>query len=377
MDNKKTTEQEQILPEFDTTLVAPFPYFGGKRKIASVVWEYLGDPKTYIEPFFGSGAVLLRRPPTEHKKIYEIVNDKDGYICNVWRSIEFSPEETARWCDWPVNHIDLHARRKELIKNEAYLVENLLADPKWHDPVLAGYWIWAASCWLGNGLTRQKEINTSEEGLPNKVPHLTRDCGVVQCGYAEKKGVSASIPHLTDDRGTSGSRTVYEWMYALHRRLRNVKVVCGDWKRVCGGNWQDDVGIVGIFFDPPYSSQRGTDLYHCDDMEVAKEVEQWCLERGERPTYRIVVAGYDDEYQQLVKNGWRVYAWKNNIGYSATRRKKTTTKNANRFRERLFISPHCLRRNLTEEYRNTGSQGGRQKSLFPMQTGETIPTLKK
>jgi len=58
MDNKKTTEQEQILPEFDTTLIAPFPYFGGKRKIASVVWEYLGDPKTYIEPFFGSGAVL-------------------------------------------------------------------------------------------------------------------------------------------------------------------------------------------------------------------------------------------------------------------------------------------------------------------------------
>ena len=363
MDNKKTTEQEQILPEFDTTLIAPFPYFGRKRKIASVVWEYLGDPKTYIEPFFGSGAVLLRRPPTEHKKIYEIVNDKDGYICNVWRSIEFSPEETARWCDWPVNHIDLHARRKELIKNEAYLVENLLADPKWHDPVLAGYWIWAASCWIGSGLTRQKEINTSEEGLPNKVPHLTRDCGVVQCGripflahnrgvvqcgYAEKKGVSASIPHLTDDRGTSGSRTVYEWIHALHRRLRNVKVVCGDWKRVCGGNWQDHEGIVGIFFDPPYSSQRGTDLYHCDDMEVAKEVEQWCLERGERPTYRIVVAGYDDEYQQLVKNGWRVYAWKNNIGYSATRRKKTTTKNANRFRERLFISPHCLRRDLLE-----------------------------
>lgn len=41
---------------------APFPYFGGKSKIADVVWSALGQPAHYIEPFFGSGAVLLARP---------------------------------------------------------------------------------------------------------------------------------------------------------------------------------------------------------------------------------------------------------------------------------------------------------------------------
>lgn len=43
-------------------LIAPFPYFGGKSKVADIVWQALGQPRHYIEPFFGSGAVLLARP---------------------------------------------------------------------------------------------------------------------------------------------------------------------------------------------------------------------------------------------------------------------------------------------------------------------------
>ncbi|MGB9619722.1 MAG: DNA adenine methylase [Armatimonadota bacterium] len=63
-------------------LKAPFPYFGGKSKIAPLVWSRLGNVKNYVEPFFGSGAVLLARPD-EHcwwDKI-ETVNDKDGLLC--------------------------------------------------------------------------------------------------------------------------------------------------------------------------------------------------------------------------------------------------------------------------------------------------------
>ena len=43
-------------------LKAPFPYFGGKSSIADLVWQALGDVKHYLEPFFGSGAILLARP---------------------------------------------------------------------------------------------------------------------------------------------------------------------------------------------------------------------------------------------------------------------------------------------------------------------------
>lgn len=40
-------------------LKSPFVWFGGKRKVAPQVWEALGDVDNYVEPFFGSGAVLL------------------------------------------------------------------------------------------------------------------------------------------------------------------------------------------------------------------------------------------------------------------------------------------------------------------------------
>ena len=45
-----------------SALRAPFPWFGGKRRVAPEVWERFGDVPNYVEPFFGSGAVLLGRP---------------------------------------------------------------------------------------------------------------------------------------------------------------------------------------------------------------------------------------------------------------------------------------------------------------------------
>ena len=33
---------------------SPFPWFGGKSKVAEIVWERFGDVQNYVEPFFGS-----------------------------------------------------------------------------------------------------------------------------------------------------------------------------------------------------------------------------------------------------------------------------------------------------------------------------------
>jgi hypothetical protein len=112
-------------------------------------------------------------------------------------------------------------------------------------------------------------------------------------------------------------------------------VVCGDWKRVCGGNWQDNMGICGMFFDPPYGVEdRDTKIYHHDSTTVAADVMAWCRKRGELETYRIVLAGYE-EYGELLKEGWTSQAWTANGGYS-------TSDNQNRKRETLYFSPHCI-----------------------------------
>ena len=58
---------------------APFPWFGGKSQAAPAVWQALGDPHHYVEPFAGSLAVLLRRPHQANRTYYsETVNDADG-----------------------------------------------------------------------------------------------------------------------------------------------------------------------------------------------------------------------------------------------------------------------------------------------------------
>lgn len=119
--------------------------------------------------------------------------------------------------------------------------------------------------------------------------------------------------------------------------------MCGDWTRICGGDWQDDKGIAGVFFDPPYGvTDRRTSLYHCDSTDIAKDVMEWCRERGRKSSYRIVIAGYE-EYQDLVNNhGWRSQSWKTQGGYG----NRSKTGNKNREREMLYFSPHCINNTL-------------------------------
>ena len=317
---------------------APFPYFGGKRVIAPKVWDALGNPAHYIEPFFGSGAVLLNRP--EYDGRTETVNDKDGLLCNVWRALQFAPDEVAKWCDWPVNHADLNARRIVLNKNSAKLCSMLEAYDDYYDAKLAGYWIWAASCWIGSGLTRKAAIpliSNAGRGVHSKIP-LISNAG---------RGVHSQIPHIGD--AGQGVRDPYnaglwQWFRELSERLRNVRVVCGDWTRVCGGSWHDKMGDCGFFFDPPYGvEERDSSVYHHDSTDVAKDVLVWCLEHGPHPNYRIVLCGYE-EHAELLTQGWTSEAWKTNGGYANTAQKDSTAiGKANSSRERIYYSPHCIK----------------------------------
>ncbi len=296
---------------YRTYMKAPFPYFGGKSSIAHVVWSALGQPAHYIEPFFGSGAVLLNRPDWS-PDMTETVNDADGFVANVWRGLQFAPDEVARWCDWPVNHADMIARQTVLIRQYNYLLENLCRDDRWFDAQLAGYWIWLASCWIGGHMMspsrKRPDISHGGQGVHGKCVR----------------------------------QHIYEWFRQLSARLRYVRVVCGDWTRVCGGNWQDDIGICGMFFDPPYGVEDRSDLYHKESFSVARDVAEWAVERGNRASYRIVIAGYADEHEWLCKHGWTMKRWSTNGGYSSCARRPDSQGKINRHREALFFSPYCI-----------------------------------
>lgn len=70
----------------------PFPWFGGKSKVAPQVWKAFGDVDNYVEPFFGSGAVLFGRPTVGKA---ETVNDLDHWIANFWRAVKRDPEAVS------------------------------------------------------------------------------------------------------------------------------------------------------------------------------------------------------------------------------------------------------------------------------------------
>lgn len=134
-------------------LKAPFPWFGGKSAVADLVWERFGDVPNYVEPFFGSGAVLLARP---HPPRIETINDLDCYVANFWRAVQYDPEGVALWADWPVNEADLHARHLWLVNQDEFR-ERMKTDPDYYDIRIAGWWVWGISCWIGSGWCSKPE----------------------------------------------------------------------------------------------------------------------------------------------------------------------------------------------------------------------------
>lgn len=72
----------------------PFTYFGGKTRIAGQIAALLPPHEHYVEPFAGSLAVLLAKPPAP----IETVNDLDGQVMNFWRVLRDRPGELERAC---------------------------------------------------------------------------------------------------------------------------------------------------------------------------------------------------------------------------------------------------------------------------------------
>ena len=318
---------------------APFPYFGGKSRVADVVWRELGaDVPNYVEPFAGSLAVLLARPGGAGK--VETVNDLDGYVANFWRALAWAPDEVAHHADWPVNEADLHARHAWLVERRGDLTERLMGDPRWFDSEAAGWWLWGTCAWIGSGWCSGKGPwhvvdgrlvkGDAGRGINRQLPHLG-DAGV---------GINRKLPHLAQPREIN-TRGAWD-ADGLCQRLRRVRVACGDWRRVLGENVTNPNRVIGgVFLDPPYDEGAG---YSCGGG-VAADVWAWACEHGDNPGLRIAVCGYDDGRE--VPAGWRGVSWKAKGGYGS---QGDGAGRENAARERIWLSPHCLGSNQMEMF---------------------------
>lgn len=366
-------------------LQAPFPYFGGKGRIGTEVWLRFGGVRNYVEPFFGSGAVMLARPRPFTGT--ETVNDKDGMISNFWRAVQWDPEAVAEHADWPVNENDLHARHAWLVGIKDSLQGRLEGDPDYYDAEVAGWWCWGLCCWIGGGWCSGDGPWRSAEGEDGtKVLVKSDDAtgqGVersrIHCGNQGRgvnamdvrrnrvhlgktgQGVHRNLVHLGNtgqgdhrkrmqlsDHGkklTRPSVDILDLMHALAERLRRVRVCCGDWSRVCGPTPTTHQGLTAVFLDPPYSAEadRYEDIYRVDSATVAHDVREWAIEHGADPLLRIALCGYEGEH--AMPDDWQCWAWKASGGYSSQGQKG----GINAHRERVWFSPNCLKPRVYEQ----------------------------
>lgn len=70
--------------------IAKYP--GSKWSIADWIIDFFPEHHSYLEPFFGSGAVLFNKPRSH----IETVNDLDGNVVNLFECIRTDPEKLAR-----------------------------------------------------------------------------------------------------------------------------------------------------------------------------------------------------------------------------------------------------------------------------------------
>ena len=202
-----------------------------------------------------------------------------------------------------------------------------------------------------------------EPGVSRQLPHVSNDGKGVDHPGLRESGVFRKLPHVSSDgQGVdhAGLREegvgeyhpmtmpkLREWFGLLSARLRHVRVLNGDWQRACTSGVLVTLsvrqgGIAGMFLDPPYAaSVRQMGLYAHDSGTVAQDVTKWCVANGANPLYRVVLAGFEGEHNELEPLGWRKVEWyaKGHLQGGYANQGSEGTK---QHLERLWLSPHCL-----------------------------------
>lgn len=322
-------------------LRAPFPYFGSKALAASLVWGRFGLVDNYVEPFAGSAAMLLSAP--EGKRI-ETLNDADGFVSNFWRAVSHDPEAVAHHADWPCSEADLEARHAWLV-NRADRLRWQLEDADFYDAKIAGWWVWGACNWIGSGWCEGKgphQSNGANLYDARQLPHLSGGQGINRqlphLGNAGR-GINRQLPHLGDAGQGEHPRSAFirDWMTALHDRLRDTRITCGDWQRVVKESVTTQHGLTGLFLDPPYT--KGAMQYAAGGVgtDLPMQVQAWCAANGDDHNLRVALCGHMGEHDALLAHGWDIGRWKARRGYAATEEAV-----ANAAGETIWFSPHCL-----------------------------------
>lgn len=290
----------------------PIPYYGSKEKIAPVIVDIVkkdGWSNQYIEPFVGSNSVLLH---DNFDGIKCIVNDFDGKITNIWRSLKYKPVETASHISGVCNTINMTGLDLAIQRSYDALLDRLHADIDYCDPKLAAYFIDFACSWIGAGAGCTSGPWTTvkdDDGYDILVRTTKGEISCKQSLYTSDQGVKCQQSQYSSDQGVKcGKLDIDSWFSEISQRLSDTYILSHDFEKILN-MYNITHKRTTIFFDPPYNNDGNTGggaPYICADNDsVSTRTRDWCIKNhGELKQTRIIVAGRGTEHDALLEYGY-------------------------------------------------------------------------
>ena len=321
-----------------------YTWFGCKKQVVDRVWQAWGSDITLTcEPFAGTAIVSLSAPDECHiSNMY--LNDADAHVANVLRSVLYDPDEVIYHCCHPRLELDLHMIHDYLTSSKPSLRELLGTAIDACVPVLAGLWVWGINNWLGSGWCSDDLVlktpdkvaldNTDLDEFSgtwrNKLDHgnkLTERIATVRQKLNARNQITE---RLTD---SPRYEHVKDLVYSIYHRLRDAKILYGDFERVLTGSYLESF-TCGIFIDPPYPQ---TDAYYDNNEdETFARALRWFIDNCDNPKYRIIFCCQESNLVGIeLPDKIRKEVWSRSGGYAQD-------KKADRHTEVLLFSSACI-----------------------------------
>lgn len=232
------------------SLIPPFPYFGGKMRLAEAIVSHFPAHDRYVEPFAGSLAVLFAKTPES----FEVVNDIDSRLMRFWRTLRDRGDELEEACS-----LTPHSREEYRLAKKG---------PEPADDIENARQLWLLYC---------QSISASYEGAGWRAP-----------------GPSRKSP------GQHFSR-FHERFEGLRERLAHVTLENTDALRLIE-RFIDDPGTL-LYVDPPYldSTRSGGEYLHDMSSEIEHEALLQMLRNHKGP---VVLSAYQSDLYEELLDGW-------------------------------------------------------------------------
>lgn len=233
----------------------PFPYYGGKARLAAEIAALLPPHRVYAEPFCGSAAVLFHNPPAAH----EVINDRFGEVVNFFCVMRTHAPQLAR---------------------------ALRLTPYARDEF--------DSC--------QKALQQGcEDAIERARCFFVLTCQSVNASGAFRRSAWSAGQRQHTSRAHSAARRA-DALEAFAQRLRHVTVENTDALDVIDAC---DLPDAAIYVDPPYLGSTRTAAAGEYAYEVMTDAEhQELAERLLTFSGAVVLSGYDSRLYSRLYAGW-------------------------------------------------------------------------